>query len=167
MNKDLIFRAVEIIGGEDAVKVAKDIIEKGKATEDELTKDTGVKLPDLRKIMFKLKNFSLVTSESIQDKATGWLIFYWRLRPDQVEGVIKTQKRRAIDKLKIRLEFEKSHDFYHCQSEGCNKVSFEVAMDTIFRCPKCGNRLMHFENSTSIEALTSKIELLQKELDNE
>ncbi len=99
-----------------------------------------------------------------RDEHTGWFIFHWRLQPDQLEGFIFNQKRRVLEKLQARVEYEKSHDFYYCHTAGCRRFPFEEAVDLVFRCPACKKPLMHFDNGQLIEALNSKIGELRKEL---
>jgi len=167
LDEELLIKAVDKIGSEDAVKIVKELLHRGKATEDELAKATGVKLNDIRKILFKLHSFSLAFSESVQDKKTGWLIFYWRIRPEQFESVIRTQKRRILEKLETRLEFEKTHEFYSCVREECPRLTFEEALETLFKCPKCGGPLQHFDNASIVERLSERVRRLRKELESE
>lgn len=155
------------IGGEDAEKIVKFLVEKGKATEDEIAKATDVKLNEIRKILFKLHNFNLASSESVQDKKTGWLIFYWRIQQDQLESVIRTQKRRILERLQARFQYEQEHDFYYCFNETCRKLTFEEAMESIFKCPTCGRSLQHFDNVEVVEGLEKRVSSLKNELETE
>ncbi|MEM3736810.1 MAG: transcription factor [Candidatus Bathyarchaeia archaeon] len=166
VDESLLYRVVSRFG-EDAVKIMKELMAKGKATEDELARATGVKLNDIRRILFKLSNFSLTFTESIQDEKTGWIIFYWKPQPERLDTVVKTQKRRILDKLNARLEYEKSHDFYYCKSNDCQRLTFEEAMESIFRCPKCGRNLEHFDNTKILETLTKTINMLKEEIESE
>ena len=153
--------------GDDAVKIVKELMAKGKATEDELNRATGVKLNEIRKILFKLHNFSLAFSESVQDGQTGWLIFYWRIQSSRLDTVVKTQKRRILKKLEVRLDYEKSHDFYYCDGNDYPRLTFEEAMESIFKCPKCGKRLEHFDNTQIVNMLTETINSLREETESE
>ena len=99
-----------------------------------------------------------------RDKDTGWFIFHWRLQLDQLEGFILNQKRRVLEKLEARLKYEQKHEFYYCYTFGCKRISFEEAMELVFRCPTCSKPLMHFENGKIVSALTKKVEQLRKEL---
>ncbi len=167
MDKDLLYDVILKIGGEDAVKLAKELQGRKQATEDDLSKATGIKLNDVRKILFKVHCFSLVTSESIQDNKTGWLIFYWRLQADRLESLIRTQKRRILEKIEARLDFEKNHDFYYCKNNHCGKFPFEEVVESIFHCPKCGGELVHFDNSRVVATLESKLNALLEEVKRE
>ncbi len=153
--------------GDDAVKIVKELMARGRATEDELNRATGVKLNEIRKILFKLHNFSLAFSESIQDEKSGWLIFYWRIQLNRLDTVITTQKRRILEKLEARLEYERAHDFYYCNNDDCQRLTFEEAMESIFKCPKCGKSLEHFDNTQIIDLLTKTINSLREEMESE
>jgi transcription initiation factor TFIIE subunit alpha len=167
MGESLLYRVVSKIGGDDAVKIVSELKKRGKATEEDLAKATGIRLNEIRKILIRLHNFSLVTSESIQDSQSGWLIFYWRLQEDQLQSIIKAQKRRILEKLKARLEFEKTHDFFFCNDKHCGRYTFEEAVENFFKCPSCGGSLQHFDNSKVVEFLEKKVESLKEELEHE
>jgi transcription initiation factor TFIIE subunit alpha len=163
ITDDVMCKVAGIIGGEDAIKVIMVLKELGEATDDQMLTKTGLKLNDVRKILFRLYNYSIVQCDRSRDKDTGWFIFRWRLQPDQVEGFINNQKRRIIKILKSRLEYEENNDFYYCNTPGCNRVTFEDAVEIIFRCTVCGNPLQHYDNIALINVLKSKIEALEKE----
>ena len=167
MDESLLYKVALKIGGDEAVKIVGELKKRGKATEEELAKATGIKLNEIRKILIRLHNFSLVTSENVQDPQSGWLIFYWRLQEDQLQSIIKAQKRRILEKLKARLEFEKTHDFFFCNDKHCGRYTFEEAVENFFRCPQCGGTLQHFDNSKIIEFLEKKVESLKEELEHE
>jgi transcription initiation factor TFIIE subunit alpha len=84
-----------------------------------------------------------------------------------METIIRMQKRRVLEKLAARLEYEKAHDFYFCYNSGCRRLTFEDAMESIFKCPKCGKNLQHFDNVKLVEALSCTVEALRKELESE
>ena len=99
-----------------------------------------------------------------RDKNTGWFIFHWRLQLDQLAGFILNQKRRVLEKLETRLEYENAHDFYSCFTEGCKRIPFEDAMELVFRCPTCNKLLMHFDNRELKASLEMRVAALKKEL---
>ncbi len=164
VTDETLAKVADIIGGEEAVKVIMALKELGEATDDQLIPSTEMKLNDIRKMLFKLYNHSIVQCDRSRDENTGWFIFKWRIQPEQVEGFINSQKRRMIKILKTRLDYETNNDFYYCGTPGCNRVPFEDAVELVFRCPKCGKALQHYDNDVLIKALTDKIEQLEKEL---
>jgi len=164
VSNDVISKIAEVVGGKDAVKIVNLLLDSDEMTEDEIVSKTEIKLNSVRKILYKLYDHSLVALRRTRDKKTGWFIFHWRLQPDQFEGFIMNRKKQILEKLKARLEYETSHDFYHCGNPECRRVPFEEAVELIFRCPNCGKPLTHFDNTTFVKFLEKKIEELQREL---
>ena len=159
-----LIRVAEALGEEDAVKLIDILKNVEETTDDEIANKTGVRLNSVRKILYKLYDHSLVSLRRTRDPKTGWFIFHWKLQPDQMEGFILSQKRRVLEKLNIRLEYEKNHDFYWCYTPGCKRTPFEEAMELVFKCPTCGKPLVHFENGKMVQALSKRVEQLRKEL---
>ena len=152
------------LGEEEAVKLIEYLKNLDEITDDEIANKTGIRLNSVRKILYKLYDHSLVSLRRTRDPKTGWFIFHWRLQPDQLEGFILSQKRRVLEKLSVRLEYETIHDFYYCDTPGCRRVTFEEAVEAVFHCSACGKALVHFENGKMTEKLAEKVEQLRKEL---
>lgn len=159
-----LLKVATAVGDEEAVKLIEVLKNPNEITDDEIANKTGIRLNAVRKILYKLYDHSLVSLRRTRDPKTGWFIFHWKLQPDQLEGFILSQKRRVLEKLNTRLEFEKNHDFFFCYTAGCKRLPFEEAVEVVFRCPTCSKPLMHYENDKIMEALTKKVETLRKEL---
>ena len=159
-----LMRVAEALGEEDATKLIGILKDSDEITDDEIANKTGIRINSIRKILYKLYDHSLVSLRRTRDQKTGWFIFHWRLQPDQLEGFILSQKRRVLEKLNIRLEYEKNHDFYYCNTAGCRKIPFEDSVELVFRCPTCGKPLAHYDNGKIVQALTKRVEQLRKEL---
>jgi len=157
-------KVAEAFGGEEAVQIVNVLKQAGETTDDEIAAQTEIRLNTVRKILYKLYDHSLVGLRRSRDKNTGWFIFHWRLQLDQLAGFILNQKRRVLEKLETRLAYERTHDFYYCSTEGCKRVTFEEAMELVFRCPTCNKLLMHFDNTELKNALETRVEALRKEL---
>ena len=164
VDDDLIKKVANIIGGENAVKIVTILKDLGEATDDLILAKTDIKLNDVRKALFKLYNHSIVQCDRLRDEKTGWFIFRWKLQPDQLVGFVKNQKNRILRILINRLEYEQRNDFYYCETPGCNRITFEDAMETVFHCPVCGNKLKHCDNSNIIKVLSEKFEQLRKDI---
>src|SRR5512143_329004 len=152
------------LGGDEAVTLIEHLKGVEEITDDEIANKTGIRLNSVRKILYKLYDHSLVSLRRTRDPKTGWFIFHWRLQPDQLEGFILSQKRRVLEKLNVRLEYEKTHDFYYCSTPGCKRVPFEDAVELVFHCATCGKPLVHFANEILVQKLAEKVETLRKEL---
>jgi transcription initiation factor TFIIE subunit alpha len=166
VSHDVLSKVVEMLGGEDAIRIVSILQKADKLTDEELSNKTEIRLNEVRKILYRLYDYSLVTCERLRDENTGWFIFYWKLQPDQAEGFIMNQKRKILEKLESRLNYETSHNFYSCLTEGCDRVTFEDAMETLFRCQKCGKPLKHVDNSEIIEHLREKINSIHQEFES-
>ena len=159
-----LMKVAEALGEEEAVKLIEILKNSDETTDYEIANKTGIRLNSVRKILYKLYDHSLVSLRRTRDPKTGWFIFHWKLQPDQLEGFILSQKRRVLEKLNIRLEYEKNHDFFYCHTPGCRRIPFEEAVELVFRCSTCGKPLMHYENGKIVQSLTQKVEQLRKEL---
>jgi len=159
-----LMKVAEALGEEEAIRLVEILKNSDEITDDEIANKTGIRLNSVRKILYKLYDHSLVGLRRTRDPKTGWFIFHWKLQPDQLEGFILSQKRRVLEKLNIRLEYEKNHDFYYCFTLGCKRIPFEEAVELVFRCPTCSKPLMHYDNDKILQVLTKKVEQLRKEL---
>jgi transcription initiation factor TFIIE subunit alpha len=159
-----LMKVATAFGEEDAVILIEHLKSVEEITDDEIANKTGIRLNSVRKILYKLYDHSLVSLRRTRDPKTGWFIFHWKLQPDQLEGFILSQKRRVLEKLSVRLDYEKTHDFYFCGNQECKRVPFEDAVELVFHCSGCGEPLVHFGNEKMIDKLSEKVEVLRKEL---
>jgi transcription initiation factor TFIIE subunit alpha len=158
---DETLKKVAALFGEDAVRVVEVLNGVHEITDNEIVDQTQIRLNTVRKILYRLYDHSLVAIRQSRDKETGWFIFNWRLQPDQLEGFILNQKRRVLEKLETRLDYEKSHEFYACQTPGCKRFPFAEAFELLFKCPACNKPLMHINNDLIVEVLNRKIEQIK------
>ena len=156
-----MLKKVAALFGEDAVRVVEALKEVHEITDNEIADKTQIRLNMVRKTLYRLYDHSLVALRQSRDKETGWFIFHWRLQPDQLEGFILNQKRRVLEKLETRLNYEKSHEFYTCQTPGCKRFPFAEAFGLLFKCPVCNKPMMHLNNAWIVEILTRKIEQIK------
>ncbi len=164
INDSALVKVAEALGEEEAVKIIEILKHSSETTDDQIANKTDIRLNSVRKILYRLYDHSLVSLRRTRDPKTGWFIFHWKLQPDQLEGFILSQKRRVLEKLSLRLEYEKNHDFFSCGTPGCQKIPFEDAVELVFKCPNCDRPLMHYDNDEIVEVLSSKVEQLRKEL---
>jgi transcription initiation factor TFIIE subunit alpha len=169
LDEELI-KVANLFGGEEAVTVVTSLKHLGEGTDEIITNDCKdrlkkeVRLNTVRKILYKLYDHGLVSCTRVRDEKTGWFIFYWRLQPDQLDAFIRSRKKRALDKLKQRLDYERNHTFFVCKTDADVRIPFEEAMETSFKCGKCGNQLESIENSEVIGVLETRIHQLEAEL---
>ncbi|MDR2202861.1 MAG: transcription factor [Nitrososphaerota archaeon] len=159
-----LMKVASALGEDEAIRLIEHLKSIDETTDDEIANKTAIRLNNVRKILYKLYDHSLVSLRRTRDPKTGWFIFHWKLQPDQLEGFILSQKRRVLEKLCVRLEYEKNHDFYFCNSADCKRIPFEEAVEQVFHCNTCDKPLAHCENEHMINKLAEKVEILRKEL---
>ncbi len=163
LDEELI-KIANLFGGEEAVTVVKSLKKLSEGTDEIIANDCAVRLNTVRKVLYKLYDHGLVSCTRVRDEKTGWFIFYWRLQPDQLDAFIRSRKKRALDKLQQRLDYERNHTFFICKTDSDVRVTFEEGMETSFKCSKCGNQLESAENADLISVLEAKLERLEAEL---
>jgi len=163
LDEELI-KVTNLFGGEEAVTVVKSLRKLGEGTDETITNDCAVRLNTVRKVLYKLYDHGLVSCTRVRDEKTGWFIFYWRLQPDQLDAFIRSRKKRTLDKLKQRLDYERNHTFFVCKTDSEIRVTFEEGMESSFKCGKCGNQLESIENAQEVTVLENKIERIEAEL---
>jgi transcription initiation factor TFIIE subunit alpha len=156
-----MLKKVAALFGEDAVRVVETFKGVHEITDNEIADKTLIRLNLVRRTLYGFYDHSIVAIRRTRDKETGWFVFNWRLQPDQLEGFIQNQKRLVLQKLETRLEYEKSHEFYTCQTPGCRRYPFEQAFELLFKCPACNKPMMYLNNDRIVEILTRKIEQIK------
>src|SRR5229473_6035303 len=133
-HHDDLARLASFFGGEEAINVVKALAQAGVTTDDVIANQANVRLNTARKILYKLYDHALVTCTRNRDETTGWFIYHWKLQPDQLDAFVRSRKKKVLEKLRARLDYEKTHSFFMCK--GCLKgrVTFEEAMESAFRC---------------------------------
>jgi transcription initiation factor TFIIE subunit alpha len=165
-NHEALLDIARAIGGEEGVEIISILRDAEEVTVEELTSKTGIQINNVRKLLYKFYNHSLVSSRRFRDKETGWFIFQWKLQPEMIDAFILGTKQKILRKLQARFEYEHQHEFYQCDSRTCQKVTFEDAMETVFHCPTCKQPLVPVDNSRAINFLKMKIAEIEEELDS-
>ncbi len=161
---DEMLKVANLFGGEEAVTVVKVLKKLGEATDEMIANESTVRLNTVRKILYKLYDHVLVSCTRTRDEKTGWYIFYWRLQPEQLEAFIRSRKKRTVGKLKNRLDYERNHSFFVCKKDTDIRIPFEEAMESSFRCTRCGEALENVDNSQFVQVLEKKIQQVESEL---
>lgn len=151
-------------GGEEALTIVKTLMKLNEATDEQIANESTIRLNTIRKVLYKLYDHALVSAKRVQDEKTGWYIFYWKLQPDQLDAFIRNRKRRTREKLKSRYDSELAHEFFVCPKCPEIRVTFEDAMESTFRCTRCGEQLKSVSNEKMIEFLATRIKQIEEEL---
>ena len=153
-----------MIGSDEYLKVARSLLKAEDATDEEIASSTGLRINMVRKVLYDLFGKSLITGIRVKDERKGWFVYRWRSRRDEVENFIENQKKKISERLQHRLDYESSSDFYHCGNEDCPRITFENALEAMFKCPSCGKILNLKKNEKSKKAYAKKIDEIKNDM---
>lgn len=156
-HEDSFVKIANLIGGEEYLKVARALLNTEDATDEEIASATGLRINIIRKVLYDMFGKALITGIRVKDEKKGWFVYRWRAKQDQVDNFIDNQKKKILDRLQKRLEYEESSEFYHCGNKDCPRNKFDSAVELFFKCSNCGGPLNMVDNTRVKEALRYKI----------
>ena len=162
--EDPFVKISAMIGGDEYLKVARSLLKTQDSTDEDIASSTGLRINMVRKVLYDLFGKGLITGIRVKDDRKGWFVYKWRSRDDQVENFIEIQKKKVLDRLHQRLDYENASDFYHCGNNDCSRVTFEDALDLFFKCPSCGKVLNLKKNDKIRKLFLKKIDIMKKDL---
>lgn len=162
--EDSFVKIAGLIGGEEYLKVARGLVNTDDATDEEIASATGLRINIIRKVLYDMFGKALITGIRVKDEKKGWFVYRWRAKRDQVDSFIDNQKKKILDRLQIRLEYEESSEFYHCGNKYCQRVKFDSAVELFFKCTNCKGALNIVDNGRVKEALRYKIEQISADI---
>src|SRR5256886_12890024 len=157
-------RLASFFGGEEAINVVKALAQAGTTTDDVIATQANVRLNTARRVLYKLYNHALVTVVRSRDEKTGWFIYHWKLQPDQLDAFVRSRKKKALEKMRTRLEYENGHSFFMCKGCLTVRVTLEEAMQSAFRCSSCNGQLISEDNSRTVQVLEDLSKKIESEL---
>lgn len=132
-------------------------------SDDDLEALTGYKQAEIRRILRILYDARIAQYRKGIHPAYGVARYFWKVDMNNVNYVLLKRKKDVLDKLKQRLNYELSHEFYRCPRDG-SRYTFDEAYSNEFRCTRCGSLLDREDNSGVIENLRATIEELEREI---
>ena len=167
-QRQTLLSMVEDVAGPEVREVTIILLtHKDELTDEIIAEELDIKLNQVRKALYKLHDLELATFRRIRDKTTGWFIFYWKLHPEKITSLVKKKQLNVLEKIQSRLKYEEGNMFFSCQQEGCDRVTFQTAMEQDFICARCEERLNSFDNTRIVTVLQKKVEQLEKILQAE
>jgi transcription initiation factor TFIIE subunit alpha len=163
-NHDDLARLASFFGGEEAINVVRTLAQAGTTTDDVIATQANVRLNTARRILYKLYDHALVTCTRSRDETTGWFIYHWKLQPDQLDAFVRSRKKKVLEKLRKRVEYEKGHSFFMCKGCLTIRVTFEEAMESAFRCSGCNGQLVSEDNGKIVQVLEDSARRLESDL---
>ena len=162
--EDSFVKIAGLIGGDEYLKVARGLLNTEDATDEEIASATGLRINIIRKVLYDMFGKALITGIRVKDEKKGWFVYRWRAKKDQVDSFIDNQKKKILDRLQVRLEYEESSEFYHCGNKECPRLKFDEAVEVFFKCANCKGPLNMVDNVRVKEALRFKIEQITADM---
>jgi transcription initiation factor TFIIE subunit alpha len=137
---------------------------EGKGLSDEdLEKLTGHRQGVIRRALRLLHDLRLATYRRGRHPETKATRYYWTLDSDRINIVLYQLKRNVLEKLRARLQYEESNEFFICPQ--CNvRYEFNEAFEYDFTCPRCGSLLVEHDNKVAVATLKAVIKRLEEEI---
>ncbi len=154
-------RLGDALVGKPSGTVLSALAERREATVEWLVKRTGLRQNVVMKILHELYRAGVVDYRREKEVDTNWYVYYWRVRHESLAEVLLRRRDLIVDKLKLRLEYEKNNMFFVCPKHPEIRLTFDEAYDRNFKCPECGSVLDQFDNSHIIRFLEYKIKQLE------
>ena len=132
-------------------------------SDENLEEITGIRQNEIRKVLRTLYELKIATYRRGRHPETGSTRYYWTIDPNMINLFIFSLKKKILEKMKRKLEFEEGITFYVCPVDG-TRYTFEEAFDYNFTCPKCGSLLIEHDNVEVKEFLKKKIEEFEEEI---
>lgn len=156
-SEDPFVKIANLIGGEEYHKVAKALLNTEDATDEEIAGATGMRINIIRKVLYDMFGKALITGIRVKDEKKVGLCIDGEQKEIK-QKILSKIRKKILDRLQKRLEYEESSEFYHCGNTGCPRIKFDYAMELFFKCPNCKNSLNMVNNEKVKDALRYKIE---------
>jgi transcription initiation factor TFIIE subunit alpha len=136
--------------------------EKG-ISDEEVESMKGYKQADVRKVFRIFYDLHIASYRRGKHPETGATRYYWYLDSKDLDLALLRRKKLVLEKLKARLDYELSNEFYVCPKDH-TRYTFDYAFEYEFTCPKCGSLLVPDNNSEYVKALEARIKRLEEEI---
>lgn len=162
-----LLRFIETYLGSEGTRVFQALFDSDKELSygDIITK-TGLDEQTVRRVLYELNDLGLVVYRRVQSPEDGRFVYYWFVNSYGLNQVLLNRKRMTLEKLKARLDHEARTVFFLCLNDGL-RLSFDEAMESDFRCPKCSALLVQEDRNPYIDSLRRLVEKLGREIEDE
>jgi transcription initiation factor TFIIE subunit alpha len=163
VSNQLIKDVVSEVAGEDAVPIAMVLKNQINFSEFKVAEALKMEIKDIRKALYKLLEYNLVSFRRKKDKKKGWYIYYWTFNNSMLKYLYSDIRVKKLEKIRDRLIREESNNFFLCPNR-CVRLDFDKASEFEYRCPECGTLLDMQDNSSTIKNLKEEIIRIEAEL---
>ena len=161
MQDKLLEGIVSDIAGKSGLDILNLLLGKKDVNEFLLAKKLKLTINQIRNILYRLSNYSLVTFTRKKDKKKGWYTYFWTLDNEKALELLDSKIKKETDSLKSQLKSRETKRFYTCKV--CKtEISEETALTHSFTCQECGDIYELAENKKLINDLRGSIARLER-----
>ena len=157
MLKNPLFQEIlmDITNDEESSFSIIECILKGKTSDEEISKETEIKLTVVRRVLYKLYDAGIASYKRTRDPDTKWESYNWRFEQDKVSEIINKKYESLTEEIERCIKYEEENIFFVCKTNN-HRYKFEKASQTNFICPECGESLKYQDNSSIIVKLLNE-----------
>ncbi len=151
---------------DNAVKIFTTLLSQSNnrgLSDEELSEITGIKQGEIRNTLRMLYELRMVGYRRGRHPVTGATRYYWYPDYTGINMALLWRRKKVLEKLKIRLEYEENNTFFRCPNDG-TRFTFDEAYEYDFQCPKCNSILVEEDNTLIKEVLRRVIARLEEEI---
>ncbi|ALU11591.1 transcription factor [Ignicoccus islandicus DSM 13165] len=163
---DELLKFIEKLAGKEGVMVFKELMKYDGVTEEQIADDLGMKVNDVRKVLYKFEEYGLVKSYKEKEDENNQIYYLWRIERDTLNQSLLLLKKEVLKKLEEKLEDEENEVYFYCPKD-FTRLRYSEAMLYDFTCPKCGTPLEMDEDNLSKVILKKYVNKLKEEIENE
>ena len=163
MSKNFLKEAMLLVAGKPAEEIA-DILNGKKYTNEFLiAKKLNLTINQTRNILYKLSDFSLVSSIRKKDRKKGWYTYFWKIEVLKSLEFVRGNLVRGIEQTESQIKSKETKEFYLCKR--CNiEFNQENALLHNFTCDDCGEIFVLNDNSKNLRDLRKTLSRICAEL---
>lgn len=163
IDVNILHELITDIAGKNAEPIADILRNKAEVNEYKIADKLQITVNQVRNILYKLFDKSIVAFRRKKDKQKGWYIYFWSLNIQKALIQFIKIKETEISNIKNQIVSLETKHYYSCPY-GCVEVNEETALHYNFICQECGQLLVLADQSERIKGLKRAIEKFEKQM---
>ncbi len=135
-------------------------------SDDDIEALTGYRQAEIRRILRIFYDARIAYYRKGVHPNYGVARYFWKTDSNSINYMLLKRKKEVLEKLKQRLKYESSYEFYRCPRDG-SRYTFNEAYINEFTCIKCGSLLELENNNSIVKVLREVVEKLEKEIEED
>lgn len=164
MKKELIKESASYVAGKPAEELVMLLDGKKYMNEFLIAKKLGITINQVRNILYRLSEKSLVSSTRKKDKKKGWYTYSWKNENLKSLEFLSGILIKRVEQMNFQIQNRETKEFYVC-SRCSIEFNEENALLHDFMCPECGDILERKDNSKVLKAFKRNVEEFRKKLE--